>query len=241
MSSLKATPRIANAIKGTIYFVRLFARLGQATGEDAAVEKLYSKNGQYLYVANPKVATRSIADYFEEFDGCHIQVNHQTLVQFMQKNTELKGFYQFTFVRNPWARVYSCWVDKITNQGRFCDISIISRYKGVYPDMPFEEFIIWLSSTEGQDKFADRHWLSQHELLGGDRHAADFDFIGKLENIEDDFAVVTSHINIGSKKLPLLNSNNNLPLIYRQHYTEFTKALVAKRYAKDIARFEYQY
>lgn len=234
-------PKVATLFKEALYYIRLFLRLFKPAAPDAAIEKVYSDRNEYLYVANPKVATRSVISYLEIFDGCNLCVNHQTFSKFIENSNHVSKYYRFSFVRNPWARTYSCWLDKITNQHKFCDITIISRYRGLYPDMPFEKFVEWLCSHEGQDRYADRHWMSQYKLLGDLEYLNSYDFIGRIENIEKDFIIVAEKINIGTNKLSELNSTGGAPTAYRHKYNEKTKLLISQRYQKDIEFFNYEY
>lgn len=239
--SLRSFPFVLKLAKSLLYIARKAFSRGKPPTADIFAEKLISNSQGYLYIANPKVATRSIIEYLKKFDGENISVQHASLQKILSVNECYADFYWFSFVRNPWARTYSCWLDKITNQHKFCDITIISRYKGLYPDMPFELFVEWLCTKEGQDNFADRHWMSQHELLGGDRHIDKINFVGKIENLNEDFSIVSSEIKVGSNKLPAVNINQKDPFGYRTKYNEKTKSLIEQRYSQDIAHFNYEF
>jgi len=236
---LRKIPFLLKWVKHSIFYIRLIARKGKRVKSDVSVEKIYSEQGKYLYIANPKVATRSVIDYLEEFDRANISCTHLSLADFIKEDPKFCSYYQFSFVRNPWARTYSCWVDKITNQKKFCDMIIISRYKGLYPDMPFSEFVIWLDTEEGQDEFADRHWLSQSKLFESDSMHVSSLFIGKLENIEADFKSVASELSIGPVIMPELNKTQSNILAYQNHYTQSLKEVIARRYKQDIELFDY--
>ena len=228
-------------IKNSIFYLRFLARKGQKLKPDLSVEKIYSESGQYLYIGNPKVATRSVIEYLGKYDKGNVAYQYLALDDLFRKYPNFISYYKFSFVRNPWARTYSCWVDKITNQKKFCDMIIISRYKGLYPDMPFSEFVNWLSTDEGQDEFADRHWVSQSKLLGSESNDIKALFIGKLENIETDFKVVARKLSIGPEKLPFLNKTQIDPLDYQNHYTNSLKEIIKIRYQLDIKRFNYEF
>ena len=237
--ALRGSIFLLKIITNIIFYIRLVARTGRQVKSDLSVEKIYSENGKYLYIANPKVATRSVIDYLEKFDSGNIAYKNLALDNLFKLQPSILSYYKFSFVRNPWARVYSCWVDKITNQKKFCDIIIISRYKGLYPDMPFSEFVNWLSTEEGQDEFADRHWMSQSKLLEVESNDIHLLFIGKLENIESDFKVVARQLSIGPVILPVLNKTQISSLAYQDHYSDNLKEIIARRYKTDIKRFNY--
>ena len=74
----------------------------------------------------------------------------------------------FSVVRDPWSRVVSCYEKKI--RGAYAahpyrGIPLIASYRGLSSRMPFDAFVEWLCSPEGQDDLANRHWMSQHRFL----------------------------------------------------------------------------
>lgn len=238
---LRGYPRVMRVLTRCLYALRWLARGGRAPQADLAIEKIYSDSGRYLYVANPKVATRSIIAFFEQNDADNIKVSHQTLMSLYANQQAFDNYFSFSFVRNPWARVYSCWLDKITNQKKFCDLTIISRYRGLYPDMPFEDFVSWLCGNEGGDDSADRHWMSQHRLMTGPQGEILVKFIGKLEHLDVDFPKVAARLDVGSSQIANLNSNQSSPHSYRDYFTDQTRAMIAHRYQKDIELFGYSF
>lgn len=64
------------------------------------------------------------------------------------------------------------------------------------------------------------------------------DFIGKMENIEADFAHVCEHLGIRNT---LRHLNKSEHRDYRSYYNEETKALVARTFRDDIETFGYSF
>ena len=66
------------------------------------------------------------------------------------------------------------------------------------------------------------------------------DFVGRFENLQNDFDYACEKIGIPKKKLPHMVKSEN-----RKHYTEYynekTKSIIANKYAKDIEYFNYRY
>ena len=64
-------------------------------------------------------------------------------------------------------------------------------------------------------------------------------FIGRFENIQQDYAAILSHLKLPAKPLPKTNSTNNLN--YQQLYIEETKKLVYNIYQEDIEKYNYNF
>ena len=72
---------------------------------------------------------------------------------------------------------------------------LINGRKGLFANMPFDEFVAWLCSEEGADEKADSHWLSQYEILGVQGpDPVCYDFIGRLERLSDDLDILAAKI-----------------------------------------------
>ena len=231
-------------IKFLIFLISFFRNFGFLKKRqcDNKIKKAFSVDNGFIYFANPKVATRTILQLLESQSYSDLTIAEKSVSEVHKYFEDNKICFTFTFVRNPWARVYSCWKDKITNDHKFCDIFILTKYKGLYPDMPFEEFVNWVDSVEGSDAFADRHWLSQVELLKNEQGEVDLAYIGKVESIDIEFNSILSSLNIPD---PVRLRRNNSTVTefekYKSAYNEKTKMIVFKRYQRDVELFNYKF
>ena len=114
----------------------------------------------------------------------------------------------------------------------------------------------WLSSDEGRDDIADRHWISQYRFLYKDDECL-CDFIGRYENLEEDWKKACAEIGIehqslnqkgyisatGKTENPAeLNSNKKIVKSnYQDFYTNQTRDIIRTRYQKDIELFGYEF
>jgi hypothetical protein len=129
-------------------------------------------------------------------------------------------YFKFAFVRNPWDLEVSLYHFAIKH--RLLRDSF-SRFND------FDEYLQWRVSVRGR--------LQKDFLTDGDGEFL-VDFIGRFENLTDDFAQVcqTLHLN---EKLPLVNSSSHRD--YRSYYTDRTRELLAETVREDIEMFGYEF
>lgn len=222
---------------------------------DLKSEKLISHKHRFIWVGVPKAATRSILTLLHRDppqDFGTQQVGEE-LRWILKADERLRDYFMFTFVRNPWSRVVSTYFNKIVTEKEDVREHFLSRYDGLFKDMSFEEFVRFLMDDPGgADIHSDRHWASQHLFLLDEKGKIPVNFIGRVENLAEDFNKVTKALGLGEFELPSLNTRagwNNRegglsardPKEYQKHYTPETRELVAKRYAVDIKVFGYTF
>jgi hypothetical protein len=171
-----------------------------------------------------------------------------SLLHFLKINTEIgvdgnslafdenwKDYFKFAIVRNPWDRLLSCWKNKIEMPWRESERAYYYKVLGLdlLKDITFAEFIRRLND----DKllYADKHWAQLHSLIDLDS----IDFIGRLENLQEDFNTICDKIGIPQQQLPHENKSEHKH--YTEYYDEETKQIIAEKYAKDIEMFGYKF
>jgi hypothetical protein len=120
-------------------------------------------------------------------------------------------------------------------------VSLYERREGMQlrDRMTFEEFIDWmkLASCTCMHPVPHRYQLDWFVNPHGD---VIVDFIGKYENLSQDWVKIAARLGIGTQ-LPRVNVNPGKKRHYTEYYTDRTRAVVATRFAVDIEFFGYEF
>lgn len=222
-------------------FMKSVQAFGIKAKKDLTCLTIISHKYKFIYIGIPKTATRSFMNAFA-LDGKDIFESEwfETPAAYQKALHDHPDYFKFSFVRNPWARIVSCYNSKIADAVLGKQARIMSFYKNLKPGMSFSDFVHWLSSDEGADEYADRHWLSQNELLCDKNGALHCDFVGRYENLEEDLNTLSEKLGFPMPELKqkgFISQKKD----YRELYDEDTQAIIAKRYAKDIELFNYEF
>lgn len=148
-----------------------------------------------------------------------------------------ESFFSFSFVRNPWDRAVSdyLWMSKLDKfhgkclrSGSFLDYLLnknnfsINSLKKLKPEL-----------------YRYDHILPQFKFLYDSEEKQMVNFIGRFENLQEDFNYVCNKLAIPQQQLPHKNKSDHRH--YTEYYDDETRDIIAKKYAKDINYFEYEF
>ncbi len=140
------------------------------------------------------------------------------------------SWFKFTFVRNPWDRLVSAWKDKVVNTNLY----------GFSPEelkkmQDFEYFV--KDCVAGLDlRTCDGHLCLQTRLMP----VHNMDFIGRLENYDQDIALIAERLNLPKVPLRTMNATPQRK-DYTAYYSPELKNLVGDWYAADVKMFDYEF
>ena len=105
--------------------------------------------------------------------------------------------------------------------------------------MTFDDFIEWMkfSSCTCIHPVPHRYQLDWFVNPHGD---VIVDYIGKYENLQDDWATISSRLGI-DRELPQVNVNRNKTRHYTEYYSRKTRNTIYERFAIDIEYFGYKF
>ena len=187
-----------------------------------------------LYIHIPKTAGMSIARTLGLENPEHLTQNE--IVKQNASIIDLRNYYKFAFCRNPWDRMvslYSYCISGSEMYGKF-NSPKIEKIKELFT---FKLFCQMLGSGFfiGNNFIWKAHYRQQLDFI----NVTNIDFIGRFENLQEDFYTVCDNAGIPRQELQHINKSN------RKHYTEYyddeTKQIVAEKYAKDIEYFGYKF
>ncbi len=170
-----------------------------------------------------------------------VEENEEDIHPLAVKKYEISGdcpkteqVYKFTFVRNPFERLVSNYVNKVKSLEENNYYKQKDYCMGILDDISsFEEFVKKITSIP--DKWADRHFKPQYSYIY-DGDTVLVDYVGKVENLSNDYINIQEKY--GLKKLEYKNKSGKEN--WKTFYTEETAKLVYKYYEKDIITFGYE-
>lgn len=197
---------------------------------------------KFIYYALAKTGSSSIKEHISNLTKKNPD---QLLMKRRQDYLKFPNYFKFTFVRNPWDRILSCYLNKIMKDPNFEDKNyahgiarFLQPYRVFHGGMSFKDFVKAISKID--DKISNPHFRSQYYMLIDDQDKIIVDYVGKFESLSEDFKKVAARCGLPSSELPHINKTENRKN-YTEYYDEETIRLVAERYKKDIELFGYKF
>jgi len=219
---------------------------------------IYSQEKKFLYIHIPKTAGTSISAALKPYDtefrkpiiaGLIEKVSRQNLRVFqnnwmgrLQSITQLyaghqklsdvhrimpediyRNLFRFTFVRNPYAQVVSVFNFVRNCQGHHLH-SLCVNYTS------FAEF------AKSGWRIPD---YNQVDYLKNCHSKFDMNYVGRVEDIENDINNIRDKLNLSKSLIPHLNTSSAGN--WKEDYDEETFEIVTKRYKKDLQFLGYDF
>lgn len=112
-----------------------------------------------VYWPIPKNGSTMLKRHFANLLGVNVPINGPIhFANFEMTEDGISEYENFTFVRNPYLRLYSLWCDK-ADGARELDPNVFGGLENIIlPNMPFIDFAYTIFF---QNKRQDPHWLPQ--------------------------------------------------------------------------------
>ena len=188
---------------------------------------MISDGHKFIFIHIPKTAGTSLCNiflkekaYIHTKKGRYYQSHVSVKDLEITNSDELDKYFTFSFVRNPWDIMVSWY------KFRKCR------------NLSFDKFL-----TEYKIKNKYTYWLPetlyQTDFLLDENDNPLVDFIGRFENLQQDFNIICDKIGIPHQKLPHKNKTKHKH--YTEYYDDETRQIVAEKFAKDIEYFGYEF
>jgi len=160
---------------------------------------------KFVYSRVPKAANSSVVatlyleDHIKSLPASveHLKCRDKRLVDLsLHEVQRIEAEYcKFTFVRNPYTRLASCYLDKLKRPYPVGDK--VRRLMGLKTDaeVSFNQFLDFLETDQG--RLLDAHWARQVELMAFP--LGQYNFIGSVETIEEDLPRLLELLNISKQ------------------------------------------
>jgi hypothetical protein len=168
----------------------LGSHLSHTTYGDQKPPEQFPEDASWDYVAHDRMDPFVLWDQWEELG---------------MEPFESNEWFRFVFVRNPWARLVSCFLNRMVSRNATSE-SLIDNYDALFEQrsqgvasgeegeapadwrqrLTFRKFVRYLANCDLDHGNVDHHWLPQYRFLG----ETQFHFVGRFEQFRDDFAVI---------------------------------------------------
>lgn len=140
---------------------------------------------------------------------------------------QYQTYFKFVFVRNPWDRVYSAYKNIMNDENH-------RKFYHFDENLSFNDFV----EHHMKNNYLTRpHW---HYIKDFNGNIA-VDFIGKFENLSEDYKHVCNQLNLSHAILPHKIKSKGSNISYKDVYNEETKRIVAVYFKEDIDLFKYEF
>lgn len=208
------------------------------------IEYTVSHKAKLVYVLNAKAACSSIKRVLAAKEQV---VNTSELVRVhkdprmlsmmcRQVPLDATEYFGFSFVRNPYQRLVSAYLNKFKKKDLTPENFLYRNYLGGYfsLDDDFQDYVRKVVLIP--NAFAERHFVRQSYWLY-EKNTHPLNFVGRMEIMNEQFEGLAQKY--GLESLPHYNKTASYD--WKSFYTEKLKALVSDYYAEDLACFGYAY
>ena len=189
-----------------------------------------------IFIHIPKAAGSSVClSLYGNLAGGHTPMDQYRVIFAKQ---EFNKYFKFTFVRNPWDRLYSAYTflktGGLNQDDKEWSAKNLARLQN------FEDFVLnWLSPT---NLYSYIHFKPQLDLLMIPyTKKMPLNYVGFFENLQSDFEYIKRIVNPDASLKHDNKTQSRASAGYRDNYTDAMIKKVGLLYHRDIEVFGYSF
>ena len=207
---------------------------------------------EFVYIHIPKCGGTSISALKDSTLPNPRAGDHLAYERYIKAFPETINYKFFATVRNPWDKLVSTYFYwKLMTKDHphyYWNEHIVKHIQS--KDLTFRGLILALNHQRLKRHFYDK-WFYENgygKLLNVLLHdqlsflkpdPEDMNFIGRFENLQEDFNTICDKIGMPRQELPHKNKSKHKH--YTEYYDDETSQIVAEKYREDIEYFGYKF
>ena len=217
---------------------RKFAKYGdelraKRSDQDYSVLPMLSMGALLVHI--PKCAGISFSRaLFHSIGPGHLTIRSYEVIL---TKKEYDSCFKFTIVRNPWDRLFSAYTFLMKGGMADNDVQFRDDILSKYPD--FEQFV--LRGLEDLEVLNYYHFLPQEHYLRNYRGKVALDFIGRFEQLQEDFKYITDKLGVSCELNHYNKTNHRVDGNYREAYNPRMQKRVEDVYRADVELLGYEF
>ncbi|PLX82833.1 MAG: hypothetical protein C0617_13255 [Desulfuromonas sp.] len=181
-----------------------------------------------VFIHIPKTAGTSIRSGFFK--------NNYSGPEFGRIPKEWEGLFKFAFVRNPFERLISAWFMFVSGTSQL-DATDYPKYNlKQFLEIVMDESIIYDERRKTVKERIRHHTIPLTHPFNC-LHLADF--VGRYENLDEDFRHICKAVSYPYKPLPKRHFSEHLH--YSTYYDDKTRSMAEDFYSEDLRRLDYSF
>ncbi len=208
---------------------------------------------KFIYFPVSKAGGSSTKIMIAEMEGLPITGNPHNAVPFEWVRAKdldrYPDYKRFAIVRNPWARILSCYRDKVYWQrlesgeiirrqkifAGFARYNRLLRRELFHPNMTFDEFVRIVARIP--DVFSDRHFRSQHKEFCQSNGTPFVEHLIRMEAYQEQMQSFLS--SVGADGFDIKHEHKTRKSKRSEQFDDELAGIVARRYRRDIELLHY--
>ena len=181
---------------------------------------------KFIFVSIAKCASTSVRRRLGYFEDPPPEIYHMFLEDILKVRPDAENYFKFAFTRNPYDRLYSTYIN-LKYDGHSWATALKRK-------PTFHRFVLDLEGSE-YSKYIHLQPQSSYVKIG---EAIGVNFLGRVENIDEDFEEVEDILDLPHVKLGKTRLSSTRPH-EPKFYNEEMKAVVQRVCGEDFERFGY--